>query len=148
MLVFLPVCKQSWNLISDPGQSPSLTAATFIRTTRSKDPDSNFYDAVHEKYAAPLEPVSAKPTVISGKVAEEVGFDKIREQQARLDELKIVIVDGMRIKKRALFIVADSVRDEFPNIVELDMSRNLFETFKEVYKIIGHLMFLRRLRLK
>lgn len=111
----------------------------------------NFLSAVYEKYAALPEEASAHPAsqiVISGKVAEEVGFDKIREQQARLNELKIVIVDGMRIKKGNHAVLRTAITEQCPNIVELDMSRNLFETFMQVYIIVEPLGFLRRLRLK
>lgn len=84
--------------------------------------------------------------MISGKVAEEVGFDKIRRQLAQLNELKIVLVDGMRIN--AAEIDGQSIRDVCPKIVELDLSRNLFERCLEIIRICGELKRVRSLRLK
>ena len=85
--------------------------------------------------------------MISGKkVAEEVGFDKIRAQLAQLHELKIVLVDGLQVNcaerpdKRT--------RDVCPKIAELDLSRNLFESCTEIVHICGELRHLRTLKLK
>ncbi|PMD14574.1 RNI-like protein [Hyaloscypha hepaticicola] len=130
-------------------QSPSPTAASFLRTTRLKDEEQTFLEAVHSKYADYTPSILTDPTVvqISGKVVEEVGFDKIREQQSQLHELKIVLVDGMRInagrdprRHSAISIVC-------PSILELDLSRNLFEKFQQIDDIIGQLGELRKLRL-
>ncbi|MCJ1401887.1 hypothetical protein MMC11_005104 [Xylographa trunciseda] len=77
-------------------------AASFLRSTRKFDQPVSFMEAVHRKYSpaliestAPLgkhvEPV--EPISISGKVVEEIGFDKIAERQAMLDELQIAILD-------------------------------------------------------
>jgi hypothetical protein len=138
------------SLIWNSGQSPSPTAASFLRTTRLKDEEQTFLEAVHSKYADYTPSILTDPTVvqISGKVVEEVGFDKIREQQSQLHELKIVLVDGMRInagrdprKHSAISIVC-------PSILELDLSRNLFEKFQQIDDIIGQLGELRKLRLK
>lgn len=89
--------------------------------------------------------VSSSVNVISGKVAEEVGFDKIRRQMAQLDELKIVLVDGMRMN--AAEIAGQQIRDTCPKIVELDLSRNLFESCAEIIRICGELESLKSLRL-
>jgi hypothetical protein len=90
------------------------------------------------------------PTVvqISGKVVEEVGFDKIREQQSRLHELKIVLVDGMRINAGRDSRRHSAISIVCPSILELDLSRNLFERFQQIDDIIGQLGELRKLRLK
>lgn len=97
--------------------------------------------------------------VISGKVAEEIGFDKIRRQQAQLGELKIVILDGMRIGSSGG--VGDNenenedekekerpIREVCPKVTELDLSRNLFTDLATVVEICAHLVDLRGLRLK
>jgi hypothetical protein len=149
MQVFL--FRQQWLSIHilDSGQSPSPTAASFLRKTRFQDQEQSFVEAVQEKYATPLTTDSALPEEqieISGKVVEEVGFDKIRQQQARLHELKIVLVDGMRIKEPQ--IPGLEITQICPKIVELDLSRNLFEKFEQIADIIVGLVDLRKLRLK
>lgn len=133
------------------GQSRSKTGASFLRPARATDPPRSFVDAVHQKYATEITSFSqAIPSdtvhVISGKVVEEVGFDKIRQQLAQLQDLKIVIVDGLQINSAE---TADSkIRDVCPKIVELDLSRNLFERFEDIVEICGELDKLRSLRIK
>lgn len=142
------------NLNSHSGLSKSPTAASFVRPTRPAEKPRTFLQAVQEKYAgevtADQKPVSLGPqVVISGKVAEEIGFDKIRKQQAQLNELKIVIVDGMRIDKAS---AADGqekpIREVCPKVTELALSRNLFIDFGPIVEICSHLSELRGLRLK
>ncbi|KAI1103297.1 Thioesterase/thiol ester dehydrase-isomerase [Jackrogersella minutella] len=125
-------------------RSKSLTAASFVRPTRPAENPQSFVTAVIDKYASEL----AKTAVIkfSNKVAEEVGFDKIQRKQAQLAELKIVIVEGARI------VSAYSEGDEpiyqtCPKIVELDLSRNLFQKVGVVVAICSELSTLRSLRL-
>ncbi|KAE8452380.1 hypothetical protein EG329_001080 [Mollisiaceae sp. DMI_Dod_QoI] len=127
------------------------TAASFLKSTRSPDPSRSFIQAVKLKYAGEDPQRSFKslehPNVISGKVVEEVGFDKIQEQQRRLHDLKVVLVDGQQID------VAEDKVDEpvqilCPSIVELDLSRNLLP-FPEVFRVISphNLPHLRLLKL-
>lgn len=133
------------------GLSPSPSAGSFIRSSRKSDSERTFLEAVRQKYASddtdkPIAVALDQQIEISGKVVEEVGFDKIRQQLAQLHELKIVIVDGMRIKK------ADEKKDDIaktcPLIVELDLSRNLFQNLDEVGLISQQLEHLRVLKLK
>lgn len=85
--------------------------------------------------------------MISGKkVAEEVGFDKIRAQLAQLHELKIVLVDGLQVNCAER--PDRRIRDVCPKIAELDLSRNLFESCIEIIHICGELSNLRTLKLK
>lgn len=127
-------------------KSPSPTAASFVRYARNLDPSRSFVQAVKRKYAD-QDPSLGLQNVISGKVVEEVGFEKISEQQKRLHELKIVLVDGQQIE------IAEDEGDEkiesiCPSIIELDLSRNLFK-FAEVLKIVspGKLSNLKSLKL-
>lgn len=90
--------------------------------------------------------VKHKEIEISGKIVYEVGFDKIRAQLAQLHELKIVLVDGMRIAQAET--EDKKIRKVCPKIVELDLSRNLFQTCEEIIKICAELDNLRSLRLK
>lgn len=83
-------------------------------------------------------------------MAEEVGFEKISRKQAQLDQLKIDILEGMR-----LISAYDptqgrdkSIRDICPSVVELDLSRSLFDSFEPVVDICDELDQLKVLRLK
>lgn len=72
-----------------------------MRPSRPTGQRRSLVAAIKAKYASGVDASSRQPVsesrvvVISGKVAEEVGFDKIRRQQARLDELKVVLLEGM-----------------------------------------------------
>ncbi|OHE90689.1 CAP-Gly domain-containing protein [Colletotrichum orchidophilum] len=129
--------------------SKAPTAASFVRPTRRSDAAQSFVTALHGKYAS--EAVSRREPEIQivffgKKPAEEVGFDKIRRQLARVEDLTIVILDGTRIQ---LDVVDGdkSIRDTSPLISELDLSRNLFEGFSQVIKICQELDSLKSLRL-
>ncbi|KAF2264535.1 hypothetical protein CC78DRAFT_560295 [Lojkania enalia] len=101
-----------------------------------------------------------KPIRISGKEVEEVGFDKIRKQLADLHELRIVILDGLCMTRPIASLKnrqkaaedgawpADltDVKDACPKTIELDLSRNLFEEWREVASICEQLDKLKSLR--
>lgn len=121
-----------------------------MRPTRSADAAQSFVVALHGKYAS--EAVAEREREIQivffgKKPAEEVGFDKIRRQLSRVEDLTIVILDGTRI---AIDVAPGdkSVKETSPLITELDLSRNLFEEFGQVVKICQELESLRSLRLK
>lgn len=100
------------------------------------------------------QPISSGPQiVISGKVAQEIGFDKIRKQQAQLGELKYVILDGMRIDaatavKRGQQPEERAIRDVCPKVIELDLGRNLLTELGPVVDICADLPMLKSLKLK
>ncbi|MCJ1284726.1 hypothetical protein MMC26_004062 [Xylographa opegraphella] len=82
--------------------NPQPFAASFIRSTRKFDQPKGFMEAIQQKYApASLDPnyllgilmEPDEPISISGKVVEEIGFGKIAERQAMLNELQIAILD-------------------------------------------------------
>lgn len=137
-----------------PGLSKSPTAASFVRPTRPAEKPRTFLQALQDKYAgevtADQQPISLGPqVVISGKVAEEIGFDKIRKQQAELSELKVVIVDGMRIDSASAAGAQEKpIRAVCPKVTELVLSRNLFVSLGPAVEICSHLQELRGLRLK
>lgn len=56
-------------------------------------------DALRRKYASSdVDGSKGKEAIrISGKTVEEVGFEKINRQLASLHELRIVILDGLRV---------------------------------------------------
>lgn len=124
-----------------------------MRPTRPAEKPRTFLEALDEKYAsgvaADKTPVSSGPQiVVSGKVAEEIGFDKIRLQQAQLHELKIVILDGLRVASSSTGSQEKSIRDVCPKVAELDLSRNILVNFGTVVDICSHLDGLRGLRVK
>jgi hypothetical protein len=97
-----------------------------------------------------------QPIRISGKEVEEVGFDKIRKQLAALSELKIVILDGFRMERPFVRLSGGEgwvegltdVKDACPKAMELDLSRNLFEEWREVASICEQLPRLWSLRVE
>jgi len=134
-----------------------------VRPTRPVEEPLDFLSALSEKYASEVTreqvPIaSEKQIVISGKVAEEVGFDKIRRKLAQLGDLKIVILDGMRVS--SAYAPAPSpdsgtqgndrrkIKDVCPRVTELDLSRNLFNRFRTVVEICTELSELNSLRIK
>lgn len=142
-----------------------------MRPSRLSDPALGFVEALRKKYASDL-PADARPGAkwaythvsspvwISGKEVEEVGFNKIRQQLADLHELRIVILDGLRVcrpearflrrpvlsKQETLQKLEDITRT-CPNITELDLSKNLFEEWSEVEDIGRQLQQLNSLKL-
>ncbi|KAJ9134037.1 Tubulin-specific chaperone [Pleurostoma richardsiae] len=132
--------------------SKAATAASFVRPTRPAQTPRTFLQALREKYASEVTadrvPIaSATQVVISGKVAEEVGFDKVRRQLAELGELKIVILDGMRIAWATSTSGEEQpIREICPKVTELDLSRNVFTQFGTVVAICSELASLRGLR--
>ena len=78
---------------------------------------------------------------ISGKEVEEVGFDKVQAQLADLQHLRVVLLDGMRIGKicnEEQVVSSEDVKDIreiCPEVVDLDVGRNLFEEWSEVLDI-------------
>ncbi len=127
------------------GKSKAATAASFVRPTRPTEKPQSFVSALVEKYTAELS--DAKAIQFSGKVAEEVGFEKIRRKQARLSELKFAILDGTRIAS-AYSEGNDPIGTICPKIKDLDISRNLFRHVGTVVAICSELTDLRSLRLK
>ncbi|ERF70687.1 hypothetical protein EPUS_02553 [Endocarpon pusillum Z07020] len=135
--------------------SSSPNCASFTRATRVPDEPRSFLQALRYKYAEDdldYAPVGANGSIeISGKVVEEVGFERIRQQQALLHHLKIVILDGLRVRGVGLGADVERAQEEItsicPNITELDLSRNLFERYKDVAEICAPLKELRVLKI-
>ncbi|WEW60728.1 hypothetical protein PRK78_006215 [Emydomyces testavorans] len=139
------------------------TAGSFVRPGRLRDRPRGFLEAVREKYGSSSDAVDAqilpdamhKPIEISGKIVEEIGFDKIRKQLAALQELKVVILDDMRIQGVLAGNGDYGLREEelerikksCPKITELDLSRNLIQDWAEIADICEKLADLRKLKL-
>ncbi|KAJ6171099.1 Leucine-rich repeat typical subtype [Penicillium chermesinum] len=147
--------------------SYSDTAGSFVRPSRPSDPPRSFLEGIHEKYASEFEQrhkadvssnagPGSKSIQISGKVVEEVGFDKIRKQLAELEELRIVLLDGLRIAgvlssyeqpEDQVLSAASKIATTCPKIIELDLSRNLLSRWRDAWQICNQLKSLKRLRL-
>ncbi|KAL4958460.1 hypothetical protein BDW69DRAFT_47459 [Aspergillus filifer] len=139
------------------------TAGSFVRPSRPADKPRGFLEALREKYAPgdPSTNASAgvdQPIKFKSKVAEEVGFDKIRKQLAELEELKIVLLDGLRVagvlaqsgnepSSEQIEEARGEIERTCPKIVELDLSLGLFTSWRDVAHICGSLTKLRLLRL-
>jgi tubulin-specific chaperone E len=109
-------------------------------------------EAIRQKYASEATgrrdalTQESQIQISASKIVEEVGFEKIRQQLAQLQELKIVIVDGLQIAYAGKD--GRTIKESCPKIQELDLSRNLFETPQEIMRICIELENLRSLRLK
>lgn len=138
-------------LIKRTGLSKSPTAASFIRPTRRSDPSQSFLSALHEKYAATTGEYAGGPDAqiitFGTKVAQEMGFDKIRAQQSKLEDLKYVILDGMRID-RARDEDEASIEETCPSVMHLNLSRCLWGSIKEIALVCGGLKNLKKLAMR
>jgi tubulin-specific chaperone E len=138
--------------------SSAPIAGSFIRPSRTPDLPRSFLDALRFKYAAGDTNQAAFTTPkaaagipipsgsvieISGKVVEEVGFERIRQQQAVLQNLRIVLLDGLclsgitleRHNPAATAAAQETVLQTCPNLVELDLGWNLLERWTDVAEI-------------
>lgn len=124
-----------------------------MRPSRPAEKPQSFLRALNAKYVGhgpgqDDEQQQQQQIVISGKVAEEMGFDKIRQKQAQVKELRIVILDGMRVDSATGADDEASIAETCPKITQLDLSRNLFERFGPVVEICRDLRALRKLSVK
>ncbi|GAB7348580.1 hypothetical protein MBLNU459_g6966t1 [Dothideomycetes sp. NU459] len=140
-------------------RSPQPAAGSFLRPSSAWDQPRNFLGALRSKYAATeAEIKDGQPVIrISGKEAEEVGFDKVARQQAQLQNLKIVVLDGLLIQSSSEeisrrnsvvnVVKSESIEETCPNVTELDLGRNLFESIEEIASICAELDILLSLKL-
>lgn len=144
---------------------------SFIEALHEKyasEVDIVFIGSSHGKPATTGAGDGERAIKISGKEVEEVGFDKIRKRLADLHELRIVLLDGLTMHRpfnelqrrtcntTGLDLELDhpttrleqqnDVRESCPKVMELDISRNLFERWIEVVSICEQLPDLRSLR--
>lgn len=123
--------------------SSAPTAASFLRPFRKPDPEKTLVDAIKCKYApaAGAGGNAADGMIeISGKVVEEVGFERIQEQLSILANLKIVLVDELVVSgitrrhapEQDKFNAQAELAQTCPNIVELDLGWNIIETWQDV----------------
>lgn len=85
---------------------------------------------------------------ISGKQAEEIGFEKFHRRQTKLQGIHVLVLDYMRIQHRPSESSEEaSISDLCSEITELDLTGNLFETLDEIVSLCGLLPKLRILTL-
>ncbi len=151
------------------GISQKPKAGSFVRPSRPADISLTFVDAIRRKYASEItnDGTNTQGHVagdesdirISGKTVEKVGFEKVRKQLADLQKLRIVILDGLCIARPqarsskephdglgSFRSNASDVQDTCSKVVELDLSRNLFEEWDEIIDICKQLPDLESLR--
>ncbi|KAF8542704.1 hypothetical protein BDD12DRAFT_728107 [Trichophaea hybrida] len=121
-------------------------AGSFIRPTRKPDPSLSFIEGLRKKYTTDKDPPGHQQSIslTANKVFEEVGFDKIIKKLSRLQELKIILLDGLGIDRVDDIAI---IRATCPNIEELDISRNRFERLEDVALVCSALLKLKSLRL-
>ncbi|OAQ97006.1 hypothetical protein LLEC1_06364, partial [Akanthomyces lecanii] len=140
-------CKYRYMTTAATSASESATAASFVRPTRPSDTPVSFVAALKAKYVEQEPEASEAPysqVKFAGKIAEEVGFDKVRRQMAQLDELKMAILDGVHMAS-ARQEGEPAVAHVSPKLAHIDISRNLFENLGPVVEICKDLPSLKKL---
>lgn len=84
---------------------------------------------------------------VSGKQAEEVGFEKFARRQAQLRGIHVLVLDRMRIRHLLGEDDLTKISSVCSHITDLDLSCNLFETFGEIATLCRCLPKLRSLTL-
>ena len=134
--------------------SSSSTAASFVKSSRKADPERTVLEAIKHKYGSDTDDsLHADVVVISGKVAEEVGFDKIAKEQAELAGLRIVLIDQLIVSgitargatSSSLVAAQQELSSTCPNIIELDIGWNTIEDWQDVVNVCQALTKLRTL---
>lgn len=144
--------------------SSSSTAASFVRSTRHSDTPRSFIAALRWKYGADLESSTKKGSlgalldqakatsiIFSGKTVEEVGFEKVNQRLGLFQELRTVLLDGLCLDNanrngQDVEIAQDEIGATCPNIVQLDLSRNLLPDWESVAAICQPLKKLKILK--
>ncbi|KAL9044342.1 MAG: hypothetical protein Q9214_002513 [Letrouitia sp. 1 TL-2023] len=128
-------------------RNKSSTAGSFIKHSRRADASQSFLDSLRKKYSLAVEggePFNQKSISISGKIVEEVGFEKIEKQLSNLSQLRVVLLNGLCIAglEAQPFLSFDFAQKSVQSIialdlhiVELDLSKNLLEDFADVVGI-------------
>ena len=125
----------------------SSTAGSFIRPSRQCDTPLSFLEALEQKYA--LSSSADMSIQISGKTVEEVGFEKIQRQLQKYQDLEVVILDKRCISVDEHFKQKSGQSLRIANlhlrIQNLDLSRNLLETWMDILSICYPLKHLQTL---
>ncbi|KAI4128702.1 MAG: hypothetical protein LQ338_002598 [Usnochroma carphineum] len=134
--------------------------ASFVRPSKPWDPPIAFLDAIKTKYGSNEHYENALITdleeIIGGAIVHEVGFEGITRRQSAWSQLKVISLDGSRINgitskpwlSESRGIAWQKLRVMSFQCEELDLSRNLIETWYHVVDICSALLELRILKLK
>lgn len=128
--------------------------ASFVRPSRKPDLEQTVLEAINSKYVSSS--LQSEAVVISGKVAEEIGFDKVSKEQSVLADLRLVVLDHSCISgiaprassRETIRKAQEELAATCPNIVELDLGHNPIETWAQIEDICSALPKLKILRLK
>ena len=148
--------------ISYLGRSNVPNSGSFVRPSRPYDSPLNFLQALRKKYAPSDDGEGSTDSEtsisIDGKVVEEIGFKRVQDQLAKLNGLRVVLLDGLclagvqaqpwnephGIRQKSI----QQIHNHKLNIVELDLSRNVIEMWAEIVDICTTLRSLRILKVK
>jgi hypothetical protein len=136
-------------------KSKHPSVASFVRPNRKSDAERTLLEAIRFKYQAGNSK-NTEVVIISGKVAEEIGFDKISREQSVLADLRVVLVDQLCVNGVAprgsssekVLWAQKELAEVCPNIVELDVGHNPIERWVDIEDMLEALKLLRVLKLK
>lgn len=116
------------------------SAGSFVRTNKIKSAKM-FFQALSERYRENSTHGFADECLISSlkndmnaPFLELVGFEKIGQKQSKLSELRIAVLNSMCINYSE-----NNLQELCPNIEELDLSSNLFNSWLQIADITGQL---------
>ncbi|XP_032071278.1 tubulin-specific chaperone E isoform X1 [Thamnophis elegans] len=112
------------------------TGGSFIRPNKANF-GVDFLSAVKDKYGVnenehDPESETGMPLVFGRKTVETVGFDSIKKKQKQLNTLRDISVDRCAV---SLAGQEEEIRKSCPNIRQINLSRNLLSSWKEVLAI-------------
>ncbi|KXT06001.1 hypothetical protein AC579_6047 [Pseudocercospora musae] len=117
-------------------RTSSSTAASFLRPNQQWDRRRTFYQALREKYMPEDAGTGGDIVYFSTKQAEEVGFEKFAKRQAALKGIKTIVLGHMCISCKALRSERDLIAETCKEIMDLDVSSNLFESFDDILSLL------------
>ncbi|KXT04383.1 hypothetical protein AC578_3588 [Pseudocercospora eumusae] len=110
--------------------------SSFLRPNQQWDRPRSFYQALREKYMPEDAGTGGEIVYFSTKQAEEVGFEKFAKRQAALQGIKTIVLDHMCISCKTLDSERDLIAETCKEIMDLDLSSNLFESLDEILRLL------------
>ncbi|OQO12162.1 hypothetical protein B0A48_02802 [Cryoendolithus antarcticus] len=113
-----------------------FASASFLRPQQQWDSQRTFLDTLRQKYISPQDATNAEIVYISGKLAEEVGLEKLASRQAKLEGIHTLVLERMCVHHRGIdHETEDEISRLCTGITSLDLTGNLFETLDEVLQL-------------